>query len=147
MSEEARIPPSNKDAERSLLGCMLRDNRVIAEIVGLVRAENFYVFAHECVFRAIIELADKGKEADVVTVAEWLMKAKKLDEVGGPAYLAELWDAAPSTGRYRQYAEIIRDRAIRRDLGRVCAQISETTFDLGTDTGELLAINPPETTI
>ncbi len=143
MSQDAkstdRLPPHNRDAERSLLGSMLRDNAIIAEAVNLCRADDFYVFAHQKIFEAVIKLNDDaGKPADIVTVAEWLSQAKLMEEIGGPAYLAELWDAAPSAAHYRQYAEIIRQKAIARNLIHACTELSAEAFDQSLPASELL---------
>ena len=80
------LPPHNRDAERSFLGSMLRDNAIIPEIVNLVKAENFYVFAHQKIFEAITKLNDDaGKPADIVTVAEYLTQARLDPRTGQPA--------------------------------------------------------------
>src|SRR5262245_44156540 len=92
-----RTPPHSREAERSLLSSMLRDNRIIPEVVTLVRAQDFHVFAHQKIFEAITQLNDDdNKPADTVTVAEYLIGKNLLDEIGGPVYLADLWEAAPS---------------------------------------------------
>ncbi len=134
-----RLPPHNRDAERSLLGSMLRDNAIIAEAVNLVRADDFYVFAHQKIFEAVTKLNDDaGKPADIVTVAEWLSQAKLMEEIGGPAYLAELWDAAPSAAHYRQYADIIRQKAISRNLIHACNELQADAYDQSQPASELL---------
>ncbi len=134
-----RLPPHNRDAERSLLSSMLRDNNLVAEAVNLVRAEHFYVFGHQKIFEAITKLNDDdGKPADLVTVAEWLTQAKLIDDVGGHAYLAELWDAAPSAAHYRQYAEIVRQKAIVRNLIHACNDLQGEAFDQSVNPNELL---------
>src|SRR5262249_15269842 len=99
-----RLPPHNRDAERSLLGSMLRDNKIIPEAVNLVKADHFYLVAHKRIFEAITRLNDDaGKPADIVTVAEWLDQNKFMEEISGPGYLLDLWDAAPCAAHYRQY--------------------------------------------
>ncbi len=134
-----RLPPHNRDAERSLLGSMLRDNLIIPEAVNLVKAEHFYVFGHQKIYEAITKLNDDaGKPADIVTVAEWLTQAKLIDDVGGPAYLADLCDAAPSAAHYRQYAEIIRQKAIVRNLIHACNDLQAEAFDQSQSPEELL---------
>src|SRR5436189_5175729 len=96
-----RLPPHNRDAERSLLSSMLRDNNVIPEAVNLVRADDFYQFGHKKIFEAITKLNDDGgKPADIVTVAEYLMQNKLIVDIGGPQYLGVLWDAAPSAAHF-----------------------------------------------
>ncbi len=134
-----RLPPHNRDAERSLLSSMLRDNAIINEIIHLVKAEHFYVFGHQKLFEAITKLNDDdGKPADIVTVAEYLTQAKLLDDVGGVSYLAELWDAAPSAAHFRQYAEIIRHKAIVRNLIHACTEMQAEAYDQGQPANELL---------
>ncbi|MBI3823080.1 MAG: replicative DNA helicase [Planctomycetes bacterium] len=134
-----RLPPHNRDAERSLLGSMLRDNNVIHDAVNLVKADHFYQFAHQKIFEAITMLSDDGgKPADIVTVAEWLTAAKLMDEIGGPGYLAELWDAAPSAGHYREYAEIVRKKAIVRNLIHACTELQAEAYDPSLKPEELL---------
>ena len=134
-----RLPPHNRDAERSLLSSMLRDNKIIPESVNLVRASHFYIFAHQKIFEAITLLNDDdGKPADLVTVAEYLGQAKLMDEIGGLAYLADLWDAAPSAAHYRQYAEIIRQKAIVRNLIHACNDLQAEAFEQTLKPSELL---------
>ncbi|MBM3995861.1 MAG: replicative DNA helicase [Planctomycetes bacterium] len=134
-----RLPPHNRDAERSLLSSMMRDNNIIPEAVNLVKADHFYVFGHQKIFEAITKLNDDaGKPADLVTIAEWLTQAKLMDDVGGYGYLAELWDAAPSAAHYRQYAEIIRQKAIVRNLIHACTELQTEAYDQSQPPGELL---------
>jgi replicative DNA helicase len=134
-----RLPPHNRDAERSLLGSMLRDNKIIPEMPNLVRADHFYVYAHQKIFDAITKLNDDGgKPADLVTVAEWLSQEKLLDEIGGPEYLFGLFDAAPSAAHYHQYAEIIRQKAIVRNLIHACTELQAEAFDQTQKPSELL---------
>src|ERR1700686_138038 len=137
--EVDRLPPHNRDAERSLLGSMLRDNLIIPEVVNLVKADHFYVFGHQKIYDAITKLNDDGgKPADLVTVAEWLSQEKLLDEIGGPAYLFDLWDAAPSAAHYHQYAEIIRQKAIVRNLIHACTELQAEALDQSQPANELL---------
>jgi replicative DNA helicase len=134
-----RLPPHNRDAERSLLSSMLRDNLIINDVVHLVKADHFYVYGHQKLYEAITSLNDDdGKPADIVTVAEWLTQAKLMDDVGGHTYLAELWDAAPSAAHYRQYAEIIRQKAIVRNLIHACTELQREAHDQAQPASELL---------
>src|SRR5215475_6629767 len=92
-----RLPPHDRQAERSVLGSMMRDNGIIGDVVNIIRAEHFYVFAHQKIFEAICTLAvDQGKPADAVTMADHLREKQLIDEIGGYVFLTELWDAAPS---------------------------------------------------
>src|SRR5262245_2107671 len=111
-----RMPPYNRDAERSVLGSMLRDNAVIGDVLQVLRPENFYADAHQKIFQAIVALYDKAIPADLVTLADCLRDRKQIEDVGGPSYVAELWDAAPTAANVAYYARIVRDRSIERSL-------------------------------
>jgi replicative DNA helicase len=135
-----RLPPHNRDAERSILGSMLRDNRIIPDLVQRVRAEDFYVFGHQKIFEAITTLAvEEGKAADIITLANWLTENKLLEDAGGNSYLVDLWDAAPgSAGNARHYADIVRQKAIIRNLIHACNDLSQQAYDQAMPANELL---------
>lgn len=134
-----RLPPFNREAERSLLGSMLRDNNVIPDIVQLTRPDHFYVFAHQKIFEGIATLAvEEGKPADIITLSNWLREKKYLDDAGGDPYIVELWDAAPSAANARYYAEIIRQKAIVRHLIHACNDLQREAYDQALPPNELL---------
>src|ERR1051326_6460729 len=95
---EQRLPPQSREAERGLLGSMLRDNHVIGDVLQIVQHDDaFYQHAHQKIFKGIRTLYDKNGAkggVDLVLLADWLKQQKYLDDVGGYPYLAELWDAA-----------------------------------------------------
>jgi replicative DNA helicase len=135
-----RLPPHNRDAERSILGSMLRDNRVIPEVMQRVRAEDFYVFGHQKIFEAMATLAvEQGKSADYITLGDWLTEKKFLEDAGGHGYLVDLWDAAPgSAGNARHYADIVRQKAIVRNLIHACNDLSQQAYEQALPATELL---------
>jgi replicative DNA helicase len=134
-----RLPPHSREAERSVLGSMLRDNRVIGDVVQILRVEHFYVFAHQKIYEGIATLyADKGHPADLVTLAEYLKEKQLVEDTGGYGYLMELWDAAPSAANAEYYARIVRDKAIVRELIHVCTEIQRDSQDQAMPADELL---------
>ena len=134
-----RLPPHNREAERGVLGSMLRDNELIPEVVQLVRAEDFYVFAHQKIFQGLTAIAvDQGKPADPVTLANWLKENKLIEDAGGYGYIVELWEAAPSAGNTKFYADIIRQKALVRHLIHACNDLSADAFDQALPAQELL---------
>src|SRR5262245_23296500 len=134
-----RLPPHNREAERGVLGSMLRDNELIPEVVQLVRAEDFYVFAHQKIFHGLTAIAvDQGKPADPVTLANWLKENKLIEDAGGYGYIVELWEAAPSAGNTKFYADIIRQKALVRHLIHACNDLSADAFDQALPAQELL---------
>ena len=133
-----RLPPHSREAERSVLGSMLRDNGVIGDVVQVVRLENFYADAHRKVFAAIIALYDRGHPVDLVTLAEHLKEQKHIDDIGGYAYLAELWDAAPTAANAEYYARIVRDKAVVRHLIHASTEVLRDAYDQAQPADELL---------
>src|SRR5262249_46791831 len=91
-----RLPPQSREAERCVLGSMLRDNAVIGDILQILRTDNFYLDAHQKIFDAIVALYDKGHPVDLIMLAEVLKDRKQIEDVGNYGYLGELWEAAPT---------------------------------------------------
>lgn len=111
-----RLPPQAIEAEQSILGSMMLDNRVIDEISSELEVRDFYRNDHQLIFNEIVSLDERGEAADVVTVSESLTHAGEIDQVGGLAYLGALAKNTPNTGNVKSYAKIVRDRAILRRL-------------------------------
>ncbi len=114
--EVMRLPPQAIEAEQSILGSMMLDNRVIDEISTELEPRDFYRADHQLIFNEIVSLDGKGEAADVVTVSESLTHHGELDKVGGIAYLGALAKNTPNTGNIKSYAKIVRERAILRRL-------------------------------
>jgi replicative DNA helicase len=134
-----RLPPHSRDAERSVLGSALRDNNVIDEVVQVIRAENFYLDAHQKIFQTILTLHnDRSQPVDLVTLAELLKQQKMIEDIGGYSYLAELWDAAPTAANAVYYAKIVRDKALVRHLIHAGTEILRDAYDQAAPADELL---------
>jgi replicative DNA helicase len=131
--------PHNIEAEKSVLGSMLRDNDVIADVVHFLTAADFYRFAHQKIFEAISDISQmQGKPADAVTVADYLHGTKQIADIGGHAYLVELWDAAPSSTNATYYADIVLQKSIARSLVRTCNDIHSDVLASVAPPAELL---------
>ncbi|MEI7685682.1 MAG: replicative DNA helicase [Planctomycetota bacterium] len=136
---EQRMPPHDREAERSVLGSMLRDNQVIGDVVQVLKTENFYQFAHQKLFEAIHTLSiERGVPVDPVTLADFLSENHLMQDVGGYGYIVELWDAAPSAGNAVHYANIIRQKSIVRNLIHVCSELQRDAFDQAQPAQDLL---------
>jgi replicative DNA helicase len=133
-----RLPPHSRDAERCVLGSMLRDNSVIGDVLQLIRPDDFYADAHQKIFQGVVTLYDKGHPADLVLLADLLKEQKHIEDVGGYGYLAELWDAAPTAANAEYYARIVRDRAIVRNLIHAGTEILRDAYDQAMPADELL---------
>jgi replicative DNA helicase len=134
-----RLPPQNLDAERSVLGSMLRDNDAISAVVQIVTAQSFYADGHRKIFQAIADLYDKGGQpVDLVILHEELNKRGQIEDVGRGVYLAELWDAAPTAANAEYYARIVRDKAIVRTLIHASTEILRDAYEQSQPAEELL---------
>jgi replicative DNA helicase len=133
-----RLPPQSREAERCVLGSMLRDNGVIGDVLQTLRVENFYLDAHQKIFQGIISLYDKGHPVDLVMLAEHLKEQKQIEDIGGYAYLGELWDAAPTAANAEYYARIVRDKAIVRSLIHASTEVLRDAYDQAMPADELL---------
>ena len=123
-----RLPPHSVEAEQAVLGGVLLDNGAWDRIADLLAGAHFYRSEHRAVFDAVAALCEAGQPCDAVTVAERLDRDGQLDSSGGLAYLAELAENTPSAANIAAYAEIVRERAVLRELIRTSTEIADTAF-------------------
>ena len=133
-----KIPPQNVDAEMSLLGAVLIDEEVLADITEHVKPKDFYDKRHAVIYDAIMRLYEKNKPVDLLTLTDELKRKKEIDEIGGSAYLTELTNYVPTAAHAESYAEIVAQKAVRRRLIKASGEISELGYDEQTTTQELL---------
>lgn len=133
-----RIPPHNEDAERSVLGAVMLNKDVLSEVLEEVTADDFYNEAHREIFRAIWELYKNNTAVDMLTVCEELKKRKSLDMAGGRAYIATLTAEVPSTVNAVEYAKIVAEKAILRQMIRTSEDITEKGYDAKMAAREIL---------
>lgn len=109
-------PPHNHEAEMSVLGAALLSKRAAEEIAQILRRTDFHSPAHAEIFERIKFLVLRETTVDLVTLKDALGVAGKLSEVGGVEYLVQIAEAVPSAVNAAYYAEIVRDRSIRRQM-------------------------------
>lgn len=134
----AKIPPQNLDAEKSLLGSVLIDEEILADITEHVKPIDFYDKNNATIFGAMMRLFEKHKPVDLLTLTEELKKRDELDLVGGSAALTELTNYVPTSAHATAYAEMVAQKAVRRRLIKASGEISELGYDETTTTQELL---------
>jgi replicative DNA helicase len=115
--------PHSDDAERSVLGGVLLDNRQIHKVQELLTHEAFYAERHRRIFRALEELSETGVALDLVTLRDALERAGALESCGGVAYLASLLDGTARSANVEHYAKIVKEKSILRELIRSAQQI------------------------
>jgi replicative DNA helicase len=133
-----RLPPQSREAERAVLGSLLRDNQVIGDVVQIVRGDSFYEDAHQKIYNATVSLYDRGDPVDLVTLAEELHQRNQIEDIGSYAYLTDLWNATPTAANAEYYARIVRDRALVRNLIHASTEILRDAYDQAQPADELL---------
>jgi len=117
------VPPHSIEAEQSVIGGLMLDNRAWDERVADIglKPADFYRYDHRKIFAAIVALAEQNEPLDALTVGEYLERAGHLEEVGGMAYLGDLARNIPSVANIRAYAQIIKERSLLRQIAQICA--------------------------
>jgi replicative DNA helicase len=137
--EPLKKQPFSREAEQSVLGGLMLNNDAWLSISEMMGETDFHQPEHQTLFRAIKSLSEEGNPCDPVTLAEWLQKHNKFNEVGGSKYLGLLAGNTPSAANIIAYAKIVRDRSILRQLMSVGTKISESAINTqGRSTAELL---------
>jgi replicative DNA helicase len=135
----ARIPPHNLDAERAVLGAVLLEGReTLPRVIEVLRASDFYTEAHRSIYNAMLRLFERGAPVDILTLQEDLRRADQLELVGGPAALALLEEQASVAVHLIAYAQIVRDRAVLRELIQTSSQIIAQAFEAKDDVQTLV---------
>ncbi|MEY2777402.1 MAG: replicative helicase [Pseudomonadota bacterium] len=134
-----RLPPHSIEAEAAVLGGLLIDNTAWDRVGDILRPGDFYRAEHRVIFEAITRLIDQARPADVVTVYEALQSLGQAEQSGGLPYLNTLAMETPSAANIRRYGEIVRDRAVLRQLITVSDEIATTALNPeGRETRQIL---------
>jgi len=128
-ADALKIPPHSLQAEQSVLGGLMLDNQTWHSIVDIINESDFYRKDHRLIFRTIEGLAEKQIPFDVITISDELEAVGELQEIGGLAYLGLLANDTPSAANIVSYANIVRDRSLRRKLIHVSTTIANAAFN------------------
>lgn len=124
--------PHEPESERAVLGAILLDPTSLLLVIEKLREDEFYLDSHRLIFGACCMLQERGQAADLLTVTNHLREQGLLDRVGGASYLSSLVDALPDVANVVHYAEIVRDKAVKRRLISAAQRILATcTHDHG----------------
>ena len=124
---EKRLPFS-MPAEQSLLGAVLIDPASLNEIAALMKGEDFYLEEHKRIYLAMQELFLANREIDVVTLIDMLVTRGVYDKAGGEDYIRTLSEAVPDALNIKDYARIVKEKSILRQLIAAAGEISESAY-------------------
>jgi replicative DNA helicase len=127
-AEFDRVPPHDTEAERSILGAMLIDERSVALGLDALGDAAFYTPAHRLVFRAVRTLFERKEPSDIVTIASLLQAQNDLENAGGASYIAGLASAVPTAANAEHYAKIVQDKYLMRELIRAAQAVAADCY-------------------
>lgn len=127
--EDFRVPPQAIEAERSILGAMMIENRHIDAAANWLQKSDFYRQDHQLIFETIIKLDSANSPADVVTVSESLSECDQIDQAGGLSYLVSLAKDTPNTGNISAYAKIVREKSKYRKIIENCSDTINRCYE------------------
>ena len=124
-----RQAPHSLEAEQSVLGSILIDSRCVNDVIGLVRPEDFYLQTNRDIFETIYEMFSYSQVIDPVTVLDKMRERGVYDEQSSTKYIMELMEITPTAANARQYAQIVHDRALLRNLSEAATDIINTVYE------------------
>jgi len=133
-----RSLPHSEESERAVLAGILLDPKRLPAVSERLTAEDFYSERHRALYTVMIELQLGGTEIDLRTVQASLEQQKRLESVGGVAYLASLDLDLPDLARLDTYVELIKERSVRRRLIDACGEITRVSLDGGVEAAQAL---------
>ena len=133
-----KLPPQALELEESVIGAMMIEKDAFNTVADLLRPDSFYADKHRFIFEAIRSLAAKEAPIDVLSVAEELKRAGKLELAGGIIYLSDLTRRVASAAHLHYHAQIVAQKATARDLITMACQIEEKGYDETQDVDDLV---------
>lgn len=124
-----KVLPHNEEAEQGLLGALLIDNRALENISDFLRAEHFFIPAHQRIYHAIVTIVDRAQTASPITLKNYFEKDEDLTDIGGAGYLAELAASMVSVVNVGDYANTIYDLHLRRSLITLGEDVVNDSYD------------------
>ncbi len=137
---EGRRLPYSVEAEQPVLGSILVDPKCIADVMTLLKPENFYIPQHQAIFRVLCSMFEFNQTTDFVSLLEKLKTEGVYDEAGGKQYLMTLAQVVPSAANVVAYAEIVREKSYARSLIVAAQDIIKDASENMKDAGELLEL-------
>ena len=123
-----RVPPQSVEAEQAVIGGLMLAPESLDRVGDFLTEHDFYRRDHRLIYRAIRELSEKNKPFDAVTLGEWFEANNLSEQIGGTGYLIELASTTPSAANIRAYAEIVREKAVLRQLIEAGTEIVNDGF-------------------
>jgi replicative DNA helicase len=121
--------PHSAEAERAILGAIVLDNSLVNQAIELLRPDDFYVRAHQFVFRAMINLSERGSEINPILLGEELRREGVLEQTGGVASISELTYGLPHFTNVGAYAKVVKGKSTLRQLVKVANKVTSEALE------------------
>jgi replicative DNA helicase len=131
-------PPANLEAEQSVLGAILLRSQALDQVADLLTPADFYRSGHGQIFQAMLDLWSRGEPVDLVTVTALLKERARLEEVGGPVFLAALSEHVGTAANAVYYARLVHEKAVMRRLLECSQNIAQACLAPVEDVEEFL---------
>ena len=138
MDELIRKLPFSMPAEQSLLGAVLIDPASLNEVAALMNGDDFYLGEHKQIYLAMQELFLANREIDVVTLIDMLVTKGVYDKSGGEDYIRTLTEAVPDALNIKDYARIVKEKSVLRQLIAASGEISESAYSEQEEVSSIL---------
>lgn len=132
------LQPQAVELEEAVIGALMLEGDSVISVQEFLTADAFYVDKHKTIYKAIEELCMDNKPVDLLTVTEKLKQNKKLKEVGGVSFLAQLTQKVASAMNVEFHATIIAQKFVQRELIRASTEIQKRSYDEATDVNDLI---------
>lgn len=132
-NSSSKVPPHSIDVEESLLSSLLIDNAQFDHCEGVAPGD-FYSIRHQCMYKAMARLRNKGIAVDLVTMCQQMVEDGNLDDCGGAAEMARIVDAAPFVDNAGEYCRMLLEMSLKRRALAFGQKVSDMSYsNLGTD--------------
>lgn len=135
---ELKVPPNNPEMEKATLGSMMVDKDAIEVAKEMLKDSHFYAENNSTVFKTILYLHNKNSAVDIMTLTAELKKQKLLDKIGGTPYLMELIDSVATSANIKEYAAVVREKALLRAIIKNAQQILIKSYEENLDKNDAL---------
>jgi len=130
--------PSSAESERVILGAILLDNQLISQAIEKLDTDDFYSPLHRRIYKAMTALFERGERIDPILIGEELKKDGSIDSIGGVASITNLTYGLPHFSDIFDYAKVVKDKSIVRNLIKVCNQITSEALAEEEDAKDVL---------
>lgn len=124
-----RVPPNSIDAEVAVLGAMMLSSHAISKASEILERDSFYIEKHKLIFDSILNLSKKNISVDILTLTEDLKSNGSLEDAGGLNYILEINQQVPTSSNIEQYAFLVLEKKLRRDLIDTAGHIINNSYD------------------